>query len=211
LGLAPDDVVYVCCQSLFKYLPRWDGVFPAIAARVPAARFLFIRDSREGVTAAFRARLSAVFAAAGLDPDRHLVFAEPVPQEDFASLLRAGDLYLDSIGWSGGNTTLEAVACDLPVVTWPTELMRARHTLAILTHMGLDELIAATPEHYVDLAVGLADPARRAAVRSEVAARKARLYHDPAPIRALEAFLDAAVAEARLANPDEASPRRIGA
>ena len=50
LGLAPDDVVYVCCQSLFKYLPRWDWVFPAIAMRVPKARFLFIRDGREAVT-----------------------------------------------------------------------------------------------------------------------------------------------------------------
>jgi predicted O-linked N-acetylglucosamine transferase (SPINDLY family)/MoaA/NifB/PqqE/SkfB family radical SAM enzyme len=211
LGLAEDDVVYVCCQSLFKYLPRWDWVFPAIAARVASARFLFIRDSREGVTAAFRQRLAGAFAAAGLDPDHHLVFAAAVPQEDFSSLLRAGDLYLDSIGWSGGNTTLEAVACDLPVVTWPTELMRARHTLAILTRMGLDDLIADTPERYVDLAVSLADPAGRAAVSAEVALRKTRLYHDPAPIRALEAFLQAATAEARGATPVDAFARRIGA
>jgi predicted O-linked N-acetylglucosamine transferase (SPINDLY family)/MoaA/NifB/PqqE/SkfB family radical SAM enzyme len=193
LGLAPDDLVYVCCQSLFKYLPRWDGVFPAIAARVPNARFLFLADGRTAVTQAFRQRLSAAFVTAGLDPARHLVFTPQVPQEQFAALLRAGDVYLDSIGWSGGNTTLEAVACDLPVVTLPTELMRGRHTLAILARMGLEAGVARTPQAYVDLAAALAEPDRRASVRAEVAARKSRLYRDAAAVRALEAFLIQAV------------------
>ena len=42
LGLRDDAVVYLCCQSLSKYLPRDDAVWPRIAARVPAAQFLFL-------------------------------------------------------------------------------------------------------------------------------------------------------------------------
>ncbi len=199
LGLAEDDVVYVCCQSLFKYLPRWDWVFPAIARRVPRARFLFIRDGREAVTKAFETRLAAAFREAGLEPQRHIVLTQGVPQEAFPSLLRAGDLYLDSIGWSGGNTTLEAAACDLPVVTLPTELMRGRHTLAILTRMGVTETIADSAEAYVDLAAGLAEPKRRAKIASRMAKGKARLYRDKSAVDALENFLETAVAEAGFA------------
>ncbi len=44
LGLRADATVYVCCQSLFKYLPADDELFVAIAARLPAAQFLFIGD-----------------------------------------------------------------------------------------------------------------------------------------------------------------------
>jgi protein O-GlcNAc transferase len=208
LGLGDDEVVYVCCQSLFKYLPRWDWTFPAIAARVPEARFLFIRDGREAVTQAFRTRLDGAFRTAGLDPARHVVLTPGVPQEAFASLLRAGDLYLDSIGWSGGNTTLEAVACDLPVVTLPTELMRGRHTLAILKMMGVGETIASSPQAYVELAAALADPKRRARVAAKVARGKARLYRDEAAVRGFEDFLRAAVAEAGLAPAEPARAAR---
>jgi predicted O-linked N-acetylglucosamine transferase (SPINDLY family) len=50
LGLDAGDVVFVSCQSLFKYLPRFDAVFPAIAARVPNARFLFLANlERDGM------------------------------------------------------------------------------------------------------------------------------------------------------------------
>ncbi len=44
-------------------------------------------------------------------------------------LNRCCDLFLDSVGWSGCNSTLEALACGLPVVTWPGELMRGRAAL----------------------------------------------------------------------------------
>jgi protein O-GlcNAc transferase len=202
LGLREDAVVYVCCQSLFKYPPRHDDLYPAIAARVADAQFLFIGDVSDTVANAAHARFSAAFARAGLDPGRFLVFTPPVPGPDFAGLLRQGDVYLDSIGWSGCNTTLEAVACDLPVVTLPTGAMRGRHSAAILAMMGLEAYVAPTREAYVDLAAGLAEPGARAAARRQVADNKHRLFGDLAPVRALEEALVRAV--------DEASARLAG-
>ena len=195
LGLSEQDMVYVCCQSLFKYLPRHDHVFPEIARRGPHAKFLFLADGRAAVTDAFKARLAGVFSDAGLAMDDHVVLAPQVPFEDFPSLLRVGDLYLDSIGWSGGNTTLEALTCDLPAITWPVGLMRGRHTTAILKVMGLDACIADSAEAYVDLAVHFADPASRGDLRAQVVARKDRLFHDLEAVRALEDFLVRAVGE----------------
>ena len=101
---------------------------------------------------------------------------------------------LDSIGWSGGNTTLEALAQDLPVVTFQGELMRGRVSAGILRMMGMPETIAETLDDYVALAVRMArDLSFRANIKKRVAADKHRLYRDRACIVALEDFLDRAV------------------
>lgn len=189
LGLREDAVVYVCCQALYKYLPREDAVLIAIARRIPAAQFLFIAEPGLPATEVFRTRLRRAFAHAGLEPDRHLRLVAPVPFEAFPSFLRAGDVYLDSIGWSGGNTTLEAIACERPIVTMPTALMRGRHSAAILAQMGLPSHVSADRAGYVARAVALADPAERAAARDAIVRHRDRLYRDPEPVRALESFL----------------------
>ncbi len=198
LGLGDEAVVYVCCQALYKYLPRHDAVIAAIARQVPAAQFLFIGAVTEPAAARLRRRLAAALVQAGLDPDRHLVFTPGVSVAAFSSLLRAGDVYLDSLGWSGGNTTLEAVTCDLPVVTTPTDLMRGRHSAAILSRMGLAHAVSPTLDAYVARAAALADPGVRAAARAEVQDNKHRLFGDLEPVRALEAFLIGAVEAASL-------------
>ncbi len=193
LGLRADATVYVCCQSLFKYLPADDELFVAIAARLPAAQFLFIGDPGSPITTVFRTRLATAFAAAGLDFDHHVAITRPVPPDLFPSLLKCGAIYLDSVGWSGGNTTLEAIACGLPPVTLPTAMMRGRHTAGILTRMGATELIADSREAYVDKAVALADAGARAKAKAKVAETRALLWNDAKPVRALEIWLERAV------------------
>jgi predicted O-linked N-acetylglucosamine transferase (SPINDLY family) len=189
LGLREDAVVYLCCQSLYKYLPRFDNVWPRIAARVPAAQFLFIAANHGSGDAVFQSRLQRAFAGAGLDWARHCSFVPRVAHEAFAPLLRAGDVYLDSIGWSGCNSTLEAVACGLPVVTTPTALMRGRHSAAILSCMGLQDCIAPDVDAYIEHAVRLADSSRRAAFAAALHLRRSRVFADLAPVRALEEFI----------------------
>ena len=122
LGLAAGRPVFLCVQSLCKYQPADDGVLAAIAAQVPEAQFLFIAHPAPARTEPLRQRLEAALAAAGLAGGDRLVFARPVPDAAFPALLAQGDVYLDSLGWSGGNTTLEAAVAGLPVVTWPGPL-----------------------------------------------------------------------------------------
>jgi protein O-GlcNAc transferase len=194
LGVPADAVVYWCCQSLFKYVPRYDGVFARIAAAVPGARFLFIKDQHsERVTGMFRERLAAAFARLGLDAERHCVLLPSMNLARFTAVTRLADVFLDSLGWSGCNSTLEALAADLPVVTMPGNLMRGRHSAAILAMLGLPELVADTPDAFIDLAVGLGrDPARRKALAARIARDKHRLYRDQAAIDGLAAYLEAA-------------------
>ncbi len=196
LGLRDRATVYVCCQSLFKYLPRHDHLLPRIAAAVPDSQFLFIGDRAQPATIVFETRLRAAFSSAGLDADRHVAIVPPVPFTAFPSLLATGDVYLDSLGWSGGNTTLEAVTCGLPVVTHPLGLMRGRHSAGILATMGLQDRISMSLDAYVADAVRLADAGERAAYVEALPDGRARLFGDLRPVRALEDWLEAAVGTA---------------
>jgi predicted O-linked N-acetylglucosamine transferase (SPINDLY family) len=71
------------------------------------------------------------------------------------------------------------------------ELMRGRHTMAILTMMGVTDTITRTVDDYVATAIRLArDRAWRTAVKSRISANKHRVYRDGACISVLEEFLD---------------------
>jgi protein O-GlcNAc transferase len=194
IGVPEDAVLYWCCQSLYKYLPRHDDVFPRIAAAVPGARFVFIKYPHgEKVTALFRERLARAFAKAGGDAARHCLFLAPMSAARFAAVGRLADLFLDSLGWSGCNSTLEALSGDLPVVTMAGELMRGRHSAAILTMLEMPELIASDADAYVELAIGLGlSPERRRTLKERIARHKHRLYRDAAAIEGFAAYLEAA-------------------
>jgi len=53
------------------------------------------------------------------------------------------------------NSSLEALAVGLPVVTLPTQLQRGRHTRAMYLKMGIADCIAGSEDEYVDIAVRL--------------------------------------------------------
>jgi predicted O-linked N-acetylglucosamine transferase (SPINDLY family) len=184
--------VFWCAQSLYKYLPQYDRAFARIAAATGNCQFAFIRfPYGDYVTDIFRARLVRAFAEQGLAAEDHCVFLPRLDQQRFAAAAGLCDVVLDSIGWSGGTTTLESLAQDLPIVTLPAPLMRGRHTSAMLQLMGLPETIAASIDNYVAIAIRLGtDAAWRAEIRRQIASRKHRLYRDRACISALEAFLD---------------------
>ena len=194
-GLRASAVVFFCAQSLFKYLPQYDVLFPRIAARLDDCQFVFFASQRAAqMTEKFQRRIARAFEQAGLDPSRHLVMLPRMDGASFQAVARVSDIFLDSIGWSGCNTTLEALVAGLPAVTMAGGSLRARHTYAFLKMMGLDELLASDFDSYVELAVRLArDATWRHALRERMLERLPRLAGDMACVRALETFLERAV------------------
>src|SRR5262249_35421822 len=192
LGLGPAATVYWCSQSLFKYLPQFDPIFPRIARAVGDCQFTFIEfPGAAHVTELFRTRLERAFAAFGLRAADHCVFLPRLDPARFVAAMGCCDIFLDSISWSGCNSTLESLAHDLPIVTMPGRLMRGRHSAAILRKMGIVDTIAGTVDEYVSIAVRLAkDLPLRAALKARIAASKAVVYRDRACIAALEEFFD---------------------
>ncbi len=191
LGLGSDSTVFWCGQALFKYLPQFDEVFVRIAAGVANSQFVFTSHEIGEITEAFRNRIALAFAARGLDAARHCVFLPRMDMQRFAAAIGTSDIILDSIGWSGCNSTLESLPHGLPIVTMPGSFMRGRHTSAILGVMGVTETIAATVDEYVTTAVRLGrDAAWRGAIAARTSESKQRVYSDKACISELEAFLD---------------------
>ncbi len=203
MGLRDNAVIFWCGQALYKYLPQYDEVFARIASEVGDCQFLFIGFAKScKVTNLFQSRLRQAFAELGLDARQHCVFVPPMSQERFLGTIRLADIMLDSIGWSGGKSTLDALAEASAIVTCPGPMMRGRHTMAILTRLGVTETIAKTVDDYVSIAVRLAHgPSMRASLRAQVAMGRHRVIADTAPIRALEVFLTQAVEEFRTGKP----------
>jgi predicted O-linked N-acetylglucosamine transferase (SPINDLY family) len=195
LGLRSGAVVYWCCQSLPKYLPQFDEVFARIAAEVPDCQFTFIEfGGGRGVTEMFRARLERTFEAVGLNAGDHCVFLPRLARDRFVAAIGQCDIVLDSIGWSGCNSILESLVHNLPVVTLAGEMMRGRHTAAILDMMDVRGTTVRTIDEYVSIAGFLGrTTAKRTELSAEIANKKHRIYCDRTCIAALEAFLDKAV------------------
>jgi predicted O-linked N-acetylglucosamine transferase (SPINDLY family) len=191
LGLRPTATVFWCGQSLFKYLPQYDEAFTRIARQAGDCQFAFIQHPHGAVTDFFRKRLELAFASQGLNPAEHCIFWSRLDQKMFSAAVGQCDIILDSIGWSGCNTTLESLPHGLPVVTLPGKLMRGRHTMAILKMMGVTETIAATVDDYVATAVRLGkDLPWRKAIAAKMAANRDRVYRDRSCIEALQDFLE---------------------
>lgn len=192
LEIRSDAVVFWCGQSLFKYLPKHDDVFPRIARAISNSQFVFI-DHPKGPAATddFRKRLERAFQAFGLRSADHCVILPRRDQHAFVAAIGCCDIVLDSIGWSGFNSTIEGLVHDLPVVTLKGPLMRGAHTAAVLAMMGMQDTIAGSVDGYVDIAVRLAnDAAWRAEVKARMAANRNRIYRDRSCIVALETFLE---------------------
>jgi predicted O-linked N-acetylglucosamine transferase (SPINDLY family) len=196
--LRPDAIVYWCCQSLPKYLPQFDQVFARIAREVGDCQFTFIEFAgNDEVNQTFRSRLDRAFADVGLRASDHCVVLPRLEFKEFLSAIGQCDIVLDSIAWSGCNSILESLIHNLPIVTVAGDVMRGRHTFAIMNMMGVTETAARTIDEYVAIAVELGrDPEKRAAVGARIASNKHRIYRDPACVAGLEAFFTSAVEQA---------------
>lgn len=194
-GLREDVPLFICTQSLFKYLPQYDEVFPRIAAATGACQFAFLSYAKSALLGQnFLRRLQGAFARFGLRCEDYVTLLPSLEAPYYRALNRVADVFLDSIGWSGCNSTMEALACDLPVVTMPGTLMRGRHTHAILQMMGLMDTEARDLDGYVAIASRLAqEPEWRRAMSEKVAQTRHRAYRDTECIRGLEEFLRQAV------------------
>jgi predicted O-linked N-acetylglucosamine transferase (SPINDLY family) len=188
--LQEDAIIYLCCQAPFKYLPQYDFVFAEIARRVPQSQFLFLRGHL------LKPRLNRAFAAVGLNSEDYCVFRSIPERFDYLMINLLSDVYLDTFSWSGGNTTLEAIACNLPVVTCPGEFMRTRHSDSFLKMLGVTDTIAHKEEEYIEIAVKLGlDSVWRRDIAQRMSERHRNLFDDKACIAGLEAFYKQVVQE----------------
>lgn len=189
-SLHGDVPLLLCAGVPFKYAPQNDWMLVEIARRLGKCRLVFFTHHERNQSEKLRHRLSAAFGARGLNIGDFATFVPWLSKPHFYGMLTRATAYLDSVGFSGFNTALQAVECGLPIVALEGRFLRARLASGILKRMGIHDLVAASQEDYIALAVRLAlDPGFRAGARERIEQRRAMMFEDIAPVRALEQFL----------------------
>lgn len=189
-GIKPTDNVLLCAGTPFKYAPADDAVLLDIARRCAPCKLVFFRARPDQLSQMLEARLRAVFADAGMDFDAHVRFIPWQTQAGFFGMLDRADVCLDSIGFSGFNTTMQAIERATPVVAWEGEFMRGRFASGILREAGLDDWVASTKDDYVEKIARLcSDNTLREQVRSQIMARRGALFDDRKIVGSLAEYL----------------------
>jgi protein O-GlcNAc transferase len=112
-----------------------------------------------------------LFGRSGVAPER----IECVPHADdppYGPQFAGVDIALDTYPYNGVTTTCESLYFGLPVISLHGRHGVARSGLSILGSLGLGELVAPTPEKYVEIAVALAlDLPRLESLRASMRSR----------------------------------------
>ena len=118
---------------------------------VPGSRLLLgaLADASQEAT------LRSGFRAAGI-ADERLECHLRADMRDYLALHQRVDLCLDTFPYTGGTTTLHGLWMGVPIVTMPGASTPSRTSTAILSHLGLNDFVADTPEQFVTTAAAWA-------------------------------------------------------
>lgn len=180
----------LCAQPLFKILPHFDRLAARIVRELPGSTLAFFQSMWPRVNDAFISRISAVLRDAGVDPSSTLQMLPIMPYEEYLGTLAAADVVLDTTGFSGGNSSFDAIAVGAPIVTPRGPMLRSRQTAAMLDIVGLPQFASEMDDDYVTNAISLASSKdQQRQMRECMIAGSAALFDDVESVRALERVL----------------------
>jgi predicted O-linked N-acetylglucosamine transferase (SPINDLY family) len=188
-SLGDEIPLLVCPGTPYKYDPQNDWIFIEIVKRLGKCKLVFF-DYNEDLTLIFKMRLTKKFNSANLSIDDFIVFSPWLASNDFYDLMKKSTVFLDTIGFSGFNTAIQAIECELPIVTRWGGFMRGNLASGLLKRIGLSQLIANSDYEYIELVVKLInDKKYHQDVVGKMAVMKNLLYEDYSVVRAFEDFL----------------------
>lgn len=146
-SLAGRPFTFGCLNNVAKISEACVLAWAKLVAAVPNAKLVLLAgQSTEGA-----AILKERFAFAGLPPDR-LELVMRLPKRDYFEAYSRCDLALDPFPYNGGVTTGDALWMGVPVLAVAGRSYVSRQGVAVLTHVGLPEFAAESPEQLVELA-----------------------------------------------------------
>lgn len=190
LGL-PEGKLAVVPQSIFKVLPINDPIYAQLLDGDGDLRIAFFGADLTAHAARFRERLAR---AVGPAAAKRLHFLPELSRIGFLETIAACDLMIDTLGWSGGNSALDALRSGLPIVTCPGEFMRGRQCATMLRLLGVQGAEASSADALARLALQrIGDTDFRADFRSRVERGLDDLVNDAACDRALMTHIENAI------------------
>jgi predicted O-linked N-acetylglucosamine transferase (SPINDLY family) len=150
-GIPDDAVIYLSSQVGAKRHPDNMKLQVQILSQVPHSYFLvkFRRMDEDFALEAFR----TLAIEMGVESDRIKVIPSTPTSEIHRANLKIADVILDTYPYNGATTTLEALWCEVPLVTRVGQQFAARNSYSMLMNVGVTEGIAWTDEEYVNWGV----------------------------------------------------------
>jgi predicted O-linked N-acetylglucosamine transferase (SPINDLY family) len=144
-------VTFGTANNPYKYSREMLQVWARVVAATPNARFMFVRP--EAGCQEFRRNVEAIFAGAGVSPDRLVFEAVRGAHLPFYGKM---DISLDAFPQTGGTTTCESLWMGVPVITLVGEAIFERLSYSVLMNLGLQDLCTRSIDDYIAAATGLA-------------------------------------------------------
>lgn len=192
-GFGPAQRIYLCPQDPLKLHPSMDSIFAELLAADSQAVLVLIAYQPE-----IGRRLYQRLQRHCPQHAARMRMLPRMPAHEYLSLILAADVALDSWPYGGGGTNTDLLACGTPVVTLPGPQMRSRITASLLRSIGLPELIADSPQAYLEIALHSArDQGQRPRIREIMRARGRALLEESLKPRDFVALLEELIARSR--------------
>lgn len=146
-------ITFGSLHNLAKLNRHVIAAWSAVLRSVPRSRLLIARTT---LSASAGERLLAEFAQLGVAGARVELRRLPTTPGGHLQAYHDIDIILDTFPWSGHTTTCEALWMGVPVLTLRGDRHAARMGASLMTHLGLNDWIAASATEYVDMAAPLA-------------------------------------------------------
>jgi len=165
-----EEICFGCLNQPAKLNPPLLRLWAALLGRLPRSRLLI--KARGLADPAVRSRLLDWLESCGLERERVELHPPAAALQDHLAFYRRIALALDTFPYQGTTTTCEALWMGVPVVTLEGRTHASRVGASLLGALGLEELIAHTPQQYVAVAAAwAADRERLARLRRSLRAR----------------------------------------
>jgi len=143
-------VTFGCLNNFCKVNEHILRLWARVLKTVPRSRFMLLCPD-----GSHRRPLLDVLQREGINPDRIELIAFR-PRLQYLELYHRIDVGLDTVPYNGHTTSLDSFWMGVPVVTLVGQTIVGRAGVSQLSNLGLPELIAQTPQQYVQIATNLA-------------------------------------------------------
>jgi protein O-GlcNAc transferase len=184
--LPEESFVFCAFNSSYKISPAIFGSWMRILNAVPSSLLWLAEDHPQT-----RGNLQQQALRLGVEPSR-LIFADRIPIDRHLPRHAHADLFLDTFPYNAHATASIALRMGVPIITVSGETMASRVAGSLLSHLGLEELIAENLDAYERLAICLAtqpEELRRLRRKLSTALRTTDLFQGRQFAEKLEAVL----------------------
>lgn len=189
-GLSDQDHLYLCPQNLLKFHPDFDKILGQILRHDPKGKLVLL----EAKTKSWQEQLWRRFQTNIPDVISQIQWVPQLSYPDFINLMAVSDVMLDTIHYSGGNTSHEGLGVGIPIVTCPSKFLRGRLTLGRYKKIGVMDCVAIDSDEYVKIALRLGtDSMYREMIKAKILAANYSLYEDMEAVQELAQFFREAI------------------